>query len=103
MFFKKMENIIQELDDFDESIRHLPLSEQKRLIEMEILRRQKECETTRKILHAGKIALIPALFWGGYCLFDNALIEHFTSIISLFMLSPAVMLVMELWLKKYSN
>ncbi|MFL3617370.1 hypothetical protein VKQ53_27140 [Escherichia coli] len=95
-----IEKTIDDLHKFNESIRYLPRSEQKKLTDTEIGRRQKERKITSVILLAGAIAFIPALVWSGICLYNNAVLENFRSLIGLFMLSPAVMLATEFTLKK---
>ncbi|MXP50682.1 hypothetical protein FD733_19285 (plasmid) [Pantoea sp. Eser] len=92
--------IVDELEAFKQSIRHLPLAEQKVLIKKEYKSRMKAIKQTRKIILAGAVGLVPALVWSGICLYNNAVLENFRSLIGLFMLSPAVMLATEFTLKK---
>ncbi|EHH3086452.1 hypothetical protein J7Y63_004485 [Salmonella enterica] len=105
MCFKKTDNIIKEIiqeqADFDKSIRHLPLAEQKALREIEYERRRKESRLTTKTLKAAIIAFIPFFAWAGYCLITDAVLNNFVSIMGLLALSCVVTLVTEVILKKY--
>ena len=95
--------IVDELEAFEQSIRHLPLAERKVLIKREYERRMKTIDHTRKIILAGTVGLVPALIWSSVCLYDNTVLENFRSLLALFMLSPVAMLAMELFFKKSHN
>ncbi|ELR5578969.1 hypothetical protein R3112_004281 [Escherichia coli] len=95
-----IQKVVDELEAFEQSIRHLPLAERKRLREREYQRRSKASETGRKIAYVGAVAFIPAVVWSGLCFYTDTVLEHFQSCIGLMMLAPVAMLLTEYYLRR---
>lgn len=95
-----LEKLIKEIEDFEDSIRHMPLEEKKRLRENEYQRRSKSSEITRKTVFVGAVTLIPALVWSGLQYYNDTVFEHFQSCIGLLTIPLIAMLATEYYLQR---
>ncbi|WP_130946770.1 hypothetical protein [Klebsiella pneumoniae] len=94
------EKYVEELEEFDRSIRHLPLDEQRRLRKYEYERRKAHGEITRKVLLTGLVFFIPSLVWFAVCWYDNSVYTNLRSLLLTMLISPFAMLVSEIFLKQ---
>lgn len=97
---KKIDKLVDELEEFKRSIRHLPQSEQQRLIKDECNRRNQTRITTKKIYSIGFVFFLPSLGLFFTHWYHNAVYVNFRSIILTMILSPFAMLMAEIYLKE---
>ena len=97
---KNIDKLVDELEEFKRSIRHLPQSEQQRLIKDECNRRNQKRITTKKIYSIGFIFLLPLLVLFFTHWYYNTVYVNFRAIILTMLLSPFSMLMAEIYFKK---
>ncbi|EHX0164583.1 TPA: hypothetical protein QH064_005051 [Klebsiella pneumoniae subsp. pneumoniae] len=95
-----LEKYVEELEEFDRSIRHLPHDEQRRLRKYEYERRKINGEITKKVLLTGLVSFIPALVWFAVCWYDNSVYTNLRTLLLTMLISPFMMLVSEIFLKQ---
>ena len=97
-----LEKLVDELESFDSSIRHLPIAEQERLRKNRRDSMDKKANQAKKIAMIGLVFMIPAVVWFACTWYNNTVYENSLAIILTMTLSPSAMLLADFLFKKYN-